>query len=105
MEFFGIGPLELLLILIIALIVFGPRRLPEIGRALGRTIREFREASQELTMQLRTEIDAASHELEEAAQELRSTPTTDAGPQDKSSEFVQSAPSPVSARGEDTPGG
>jgi len=38
----NIGPLELVIVLIIALIVFGPKRLPEMGRSLGRGIREFR---------------------------------------------------------------
>jgi sec-independent protein translocase protein TatA len=39
---FNIGPLELIVVLIIALVVFGPKRLPELGRSLGRGIREFR---------------------------------------------------------------
>ena len=39
---FNIGPLELVVVLIIALIVFGPQRLPELGRSLGKGIREFR---------------------------------------------------------------
>jgi sec-independent protein translocase protein TatA len=38
----NIGPLEVVVILIIALIVFGPKRLPELGRSLGKGIREFR---------------------------------------------------------------
>jgi sec-independent protein translocase protein TatA len=38
----NIGPLELVVVLIIALVVFGPKRLPELGRSLGRGIREFR---------------------------------------------------------------
>jgi sec-independent protein translocase protein TatA len=45
----NIGPLELIIILAIALLIVGPRRLPEMGNAFGRTIREFRKASSEVT--------------------------------------------------------
>lgn len=38
----NVGPLEVLIVLIIALVVFGPKRLPELGRSLGKGIREFR---------------------------------------------------------------
>ncbi len=72
MNFLGIGPGELLLILILAFIIFGPKRLPEIGRTLGKTMRELRNASQDLTSQFREELEAASEELEmlkEAASE------------------------------------
>jgi sec-independent protein translocase protein TatA len=37
-----IGPLEIVMILVVALVVFGPKKLPEVGRSLGRGIREFR---------------------------------------------------------------
>lgn len=40
----NIGPLEVLVVLIIALVVFGPKRLPELGSSLGRGIREFRDS-------------------------------------------------------------
>jgi sec-independent protein translocase protein TatA len=42
---FNIGPFELLLVLLLVLLVLGPGKLPEVGSALGRTIREFRKAS------------------------------------------------------------
>lgn len=45
---FGLGPTELLIILGVVLLIFGPSRLPEIGRAIGRGIREFRSAAQEI---------------------------------------------------------
>lgn len=40
--FGNIGPLEIIIVLIIALVIFGPKRLPELGNSLGRGIREFR---------------------------------------------------------------
>jgi sec-independent protein translocase protein TatA len=49
---FNIGPLELLIVLILALLVLGPGKLPEVGNALGRTIREFRKASTEVETSL-----------------------------------------------------
>lgn len=39
----NVGPLEIIIVLVIALIVFGPKRLPELGKSLGRGINEFRE--------------------------------------------------------------
>ncbi|MCM8757617.1 MAG: twin-arginine translocase TatA/TatE family subunit [Candidatus Omnitrophica bacterium] len=47
MRLFGIGLEELLVILLICLLIFGASKLPEIGRALGKTIREFKKAMKE----------------------------------------------------------
>ena len=54
--FGSIGMPELVIILVIALIVFGPRKLPELGRSLGKSIGEFRKASNELKSTLEEEI-------------------------------------------------
>ena len=57
MDFFGIGWGELFLILVIMLIVFGPGRLPEVARALGKTVRVFRQYTTGLTRDFREEFD------------------------------------------------
>jgi sec-independent protein translocase protein TatA len=45
---FNIGPFELLLVLILALLILGPGKLPEVGSAIGKTLREFRRATSEV---------------------------------------------------------
>jgi sec-independent protein translocase protein TatA len=50
---FNIGPFELILVLIVVLIIFGPGKLPDIGNAIGRGIREFRKASSDLEDSIR----------------------------------------------------
>jgi TatA/E family protein of Tat protein translocase len=54
--FGSIGMPELIIILVIALIIFGPRKLPELGRSLGRSLKEFKRASNELQNTLDEEI-------------------------------------------------
>ncbi len=51
-----IGMPELVIIFVIALIIFGPRKLPELGKSLGRSINEFKRASNELKSTLEEEI-------------------------------------------------
>ena len=54
----GIGFPEMLVILAIALLVFGPKKLPEVGKSIGRAIREFRRTSDELKDRFEEEIKA-----------------------------------------------
>lgn len=63
MNVFGIGLPEMALILIVALLVFGPKKLPEIGRSLGKAIRGFQDASKEFE----TEFKREAQQLEQAA--------------------------------------
>jgi sec-independent protein translocase protein TatA len=49
------GPLELVIILVIALIILGPGKLPDVGSALGKSIREFRKASSDIQDSVRVE--------------------------------------------------
>ncbi len=64
---FGIGMPELILILAVALIILGPRKLPEIARALGKGISEFRRA----TSDLKDEIRKVEEEIEEPPPQAR----------------------------------
>jgi len=53
---FGIQPIHLVIVVIVALIIFGPSRLPEIGRGLGKALNEFRKGTREMTEGFREEV-------------------------------------------------
>jgi sec-independent protein translocase protein TatA len=55
----GIGPLEIVIVLIIVLIIFGPKRLPDLGRSLGRGMREFKDS---VTGKEKDELPAADED-------------------------------------------
>jgi len=59
---FGIGPLELGIVLVIALLVLGPKKLPELARGLGKGLSEFRRASNDLRRSL--DMDLEPHKIE-----------------------------------------
>jgi sec-independent protein translocase protein TatA len=59
--FGSIGMPELIIIFVIALIIFGPRKLPELGRSLGKSLAEFKKASNELRSTLEEEIRIDEH--------------------------------------------
>ncbi|MEP7117805.1 MAG: TatA/E family twin arginine-targeting protein translocase [Acidobacteriota bacterium] len=64
--FGSIGMPELVIILVIALIIFGPRKLPELGKSLGKSINEFKKASAELQSTLEQEIKLEEQKDERA---------------------------------------
>lgn len=89
---FGIGFPELILILIVGLIVFGPGKLPEAGRALGKGLREFKKAQSALT--------AAMNAPEPAPRQAQSpVPPSDAGAQGNAAVAPQAAQAPGMTQG------
>lgn len=64
---------ELIVIFIIALLVFGPKKLPEVGKSVGKAIREFKKASDELRSKVEEEINAADlkNEIVEVQKEVK----------------------------------
>lgn len=71
MNFLGIGVPEIVLILVVAVIVVGPQRLPEVAVQLARAIRYLRGYATDVTAQMRGEMDELMKEYEQVRQELR----------------------------------
>jgi sec-independent protein translocase protein TatA len=104
--FGSIGMPELVIILVIALIIFGPRKLPELGRSLGKSIGEFKRASNELRHTLdeeirveeqkeqRSKIEAEQNSAIDAATVMTPAPTATQAPDD---ETVSRTPTGTSA--------
>jgi len=66
MEFMNLGFPEMIFIFLLALIIFGPKKLPEIGRQIGRALNEFKRASNEFKAQIESEIshlDVENHQI------------------------------------------
>lgn len=84
-----IGMPELIIIFVIALIIFGPRKLPELGRSLGKSLAEFKRASNELKSTLEEEI-----KIEEQNQRATEAAKTSA-PAPQAAAMTDPGPAPV----------
>ena len=98
---FGIGPTELVVILVVALLVLGPKRLPEIARSLGKGIAEFRRATADVT----SELDNARATLEQETREASRRAATKTEPKPEQKTYSRTAPAaePASQTGEPGP--
>ena len=88
--FGSIGMPELIIIFVIALIIFGPRKLPELGRSLGKSLSEFKRASNELKSTLEEEI-----RLDEQRANLEASKAASAAAVAATPPPVQAAPADV----------
>lgn len=101
---FGIGVPELLVILVVALIVLGPKRLPEVAKALGKGLAEFRRATSDLTDELRgaqNMIEREARDAERAGRPRESGRPVPAGVEQRADAVP--APAPAAAAPEAAP--
>lgn len=108
MNVFGIGLPEMALIMVIALLVFGPKKLPEIGRSMGKALKSFQEASKEFETEFKKEADRINETLNETPMEATlETPKSQEQPQLEAREItnqetVQATPTTKMADSSDT---
>ena len=82
---FGLQPTHLIIILVVALLVFGPSRLPEIGKAVGKTIKEFQSGIKEAS-------EGFSSEVQKPAEALKEEPPKLSNEVQKSAEALKEEP-------------
>ncbi|ADW22891.1 MULTISPECIES: TatA/E family twin arginine-targeting protein translocase [Thermus] len=74
----NLGMPEILVILVVALLIFGPKKLPELGRSLGQSIREFKRGAQEIREELEKSVDVREEKGPEGARLAREKPVSEA---------------------------
>jgi len=98
---FGIGMPEMLLLLAVALIIFGPKKLPELAKSLGRALGEFKRATTDLKQSIESEtgIDEVRHSLNEVKDDIKQqvdlageVPDPEAAPAEKTSDAPSDKP-------------
>jgi sec-independent protein translocase protein TatA len=70
---FGLGAGEILIILIIAFLLFGPKQLPEIGRQVGKAVKGFKETADDLRKSVEPEINLIQQEVKMAEQDFQAS--------------------------------
>ena len=70
---FGLGAMEVLIILVIAFMLFGPNELPKIGSQIGKAIKGFKETTEDLRQSVEPEINMITSELKSVEQDLESS--------------------------------
>ncbi|MBD3881113.1 TatA/E family twin arginine-targeting protein translocase [Phormidium tenue FACHB-886] len=98
MNIFGIGLPEMALIMVLALLVFGPKKLPEIGRSLGKAIRGFQEASKEFENEFKKEAERLEKVVNEPAKSEPPMKATLEPPEPKALAAAETEPSPDEAK-------
>jgi sec-independent protein translocase protein TatB len=92
---FGIGMPELILIAVVALIVLGPKRLPDLAKSMGRAVREFRKATSELKETL--QVDSEFTEVKKAFQDFQSDVNQSLDPKEQPKEPPAAEAPPATA--------
>ncbi len=70
---FGLGAMEILIILVIAFMLFGPKELPEIGKQVGKAVKGFKDTTEDLRQSVEPEINMITSELKAVEQDLESS--------------------------------
>ncbi len=70
---FGLGAGEILIILIIAFLLFGPKQLPEVGRQVGKAIKSFKDTADDLRKSVEPELNMIQQEVKMVEQDLQSS--------------------------------
>ena len=101
MNIFGIGLPEMILIMLVALLIFGPKKLPEIGRSVGKAIKGFQDASREFESEFKREAERIEQTPSTPSPEPESTIAT--SPESEAAEsvvatVVESVPAEVEAK-------
>ncbi|MBI2911312.1 MAG: twin-arginine translocase TatA/TatE family subunit [Chloroflexi bacterium] len=92
MDLFGVGPMEAILILMVALIMVGPERLPEMLRTVSRVVTQLRRTANQLTSEVMRDLDDAARERQEPPPSPRLGPPPAVPPEASPPESLDSPP-------------